>query len=135
MKKALPLLLLALACVLGSAQTTSTQYQHIGYSWTPGTLAVCSTTLTKSCVKDYVLNVTDPTGAAQPTITVAYSLSSYTYGPGGFLYCGTWNASLAIEYLDETGAAKISLPATVATVVSCPFVVSPPSGFIGPVKP
>jgi len=123
-------LLLGLAIAL-PAQQASTQYQHIGYSWNPGALTVCTSTTTTSCVKDYVFAITDPTGAAQTPITIPYTASTYQYGPGGFLYCGDWKSGLAIEYFDENGSAKTTAPDALSTTVSCPkppFVPSPPSG-------
>jgi len=132
----LALLLLAVAALAG-AQQTSTQYKHIAYTWTaPALQTSCTTAGTNAaCVKDYALTLTDPTGATQAPILIAYPSSSYTYGPGSFLICGTWSASLVIEYFDETGASKNTTPAATTVTVPCPFVVSPPSGFKGSPQP
>ena len=134
MKRFLLLLALCAVPLHLKAQTASTQYQHIAYSWIQGpTLNVCTTGTTSptSCVKDYALTLTDPSGKASSTIKFAYPATSYLYGPGGFLYCGTWQASLVIEYFDDKGVAQTTTPAINSTQVGCPFVVSPPSGFSG----
>lgn len=126
MKRAILMgVLAALLCAVAvEGQTASNQYQHIAWKWTaPSTaLPTCSATVTQACVKDYVLTLTDPSAAAPTSITVAWPNTAYTFGPGGFLFCGTWKASLALEYIDDTSTLKSTAPATGTAVVPCPFV-------------
>jgi hypothetical protein len=130
MKKLAIALIVALSGTIGMAQTQSTQYKHIANTWDAATpLTVCATGATApiSCVKDYIFTLTDPT-AKSNTVTFAYPATSYTWGPGGFLYCGTWQANLAIEYFDDQGTAKTTTGNGTTATVACPFTVSPPSG-------
>lgn len=129
-------LVLALASLSAHAQQVSTQYKTINWKWTAaantGSLPVCASGVTKSCVKDYLLVQIDPTGVVQAGIPVPFTSTSYAFSPGGFLYCGTWPATLVTEYYDDTSTLKQSSPATGQAVVSCPFVApGSPSGFGG----
>jgi hypothetical protein len=139
MRKLLLLALLLVPTALLS-QTASTQYQHIKSTWTQpnSTYPSCSATVTSSCLTGYSLILTPPTGtgtanAIPPcTPTVASNcignVLTYTWGPGGYLYAGTWNVSLAAVYLDPTGTLVSSSAVTTTTVVPSPFVPSPAGG-------
>ena len=128
---------LAVSAALGChAQTASTQYQHIKTAWTAptGTFQTCSTTVTTGCIKSYVETLTDPTGKATQ-VQIPWGQTSYSWTPGGFLLCGTWNLSLLIDYLDGNGVDTTTAAVSAQVTVSCPFVVSPPSGFSGSAQP
>ena len=71
---------LAPACF---AQTASTQYQHINYGWQQAvTLTTCAAGVSNpnSCVKDYALTLTDPTGKALPAITAVGAMAQASGG-------------------------------------------------------
>jgi len=128
--------LFVLALTSAGAQQASTQYKNIGWKWTaapnPNALPVCSTTVTKACITDQQLTLTDPTGAAQAPVSIPWGTNAYAYSPGGFLYCGAWNASVAVRYVDDQGAAKTDAPGTGSATVTCPFVgPGKPSGVAG----
>lgn len=148
MRKALVYLGLAAAMALVSLAHAATppvsnKYQHIYYTWVApnSTFPDCSATVTSSCLSNYTLSQTPPSGVAAVTLTIANGsvaaggTVSYVYGPGGFLYCGTWNVSVVANYLDEAGATvpSAAFPATVA--VPCPLAASPVTGLLGTPAP
>jgi hypothetical protein len=131
MKRLLGMAVLLAAVVTAHGQTLSTQYQHIANTWNataPLTVCTAGATAPTSCVKDYIITFTDPTGKSNPAVPFAYPATSYTWGPGGFLYCGSWQVNLVIEYYDDQGVAKTTAGNTSTAPVACPFTVSPPSG-------
>jgi hypothetical protein len=113
MKRAILMgVLAALLCAVAvEGQTASNQYQHIAWKWiAPATsLPTCSAAVTQACVKDYVLTLTDPSSVAQTPITVAWPNTAYTYGPGGFLFCGTWKASMVTGVHRRHGHGEVEL--------------------------
>lgn len=139
--------LLAGATLLAGAQTppqgTDTK---ILTTWTqPPGYVPCSSTVTSGCITGYTEKLTDPTGAITtvPTCSATVTtncigpVATYTWGPGGNLYCGTWKITLATNYLDGNGAAGISSPpAAVSVVEPCPFVApASPGNVAGSPKP
>jgi hypothetical protein len=142
MKKALPLLIL-LAMAIGVAHaatpTLSNKYQHISYTWNApnSTYPNCSATVTSSCLNNYTLSQIMPSGAAVLlTIpnggVVAGGIVAYLYGTtGAYLQCGTWNANVVANYLDDTGATISSSPNATTLAVACPLVASPATGLVG----
>lgn len=134
MKRFLGVALLALAALAtAGAQTLSSTNHTITWSWLQagGGAPTCSITVTDSCGISYQLTWTDPTGKVGAPAVIAWPALSYVYGPGGFLYCGTWQGSLTLTYKDDTGTVKTTAPTTGTAAVACPFVLSPPSGLKG----
>lgn len=148
MKKALPLLLILLAMLVGlpaaSAQTVSDQYKHIKTIWTPPVYQVCNFTATTpvntSCIDGYQEVLTPPSSVTSGTVTVPACtaalttgcigpVSTYQWGPSGFLYSGTWSVSLYVAYLDANGVQQYTTPVSTTVVVPNPF--TPPSPATG----
>lgn len=133
-------LFLALASVSLSAQTLSNKYQHIGNTWNApnSTYPACSATVTSSCLRDYTFTAKDPTGKVNSVtvgLTNTNGVVSYSWGPGGYLYVGSWQTSVVANYLDDTGAVVSTAPLASGVTVPAPFVASPPSGFTSTLQP
>jgi hypothetical protein len=145
MKKALPLLILCLVAAFASAATpvASNQYQHINYTWLApnSTYPACSTTVTSSCLNNYTLTQAAPGGTSNIILTVANGgvaaggSVAYSYGPGGYLYCGTWGANVVANYLDSSGATVSSNAVATTVAVPCPLVASPATSLAGTPAP
>lgn len=140
MKKLFLLLAIASLAICAHAQTASNQYQHILSTWNvPNTtLPNCSASVTTNCLSSYTYTATDPYGHPN-IVTVGLASTngvvSYNFGPGGYLWSGTWNLSVVANYLDSTGATATSSATPAQVVVPAPFVPSPPSGLKGTLQP
>lgn len=129
----------ALAAAVAGATTPplSNQYQHIKNVWNApnSTYPDCSATVTLGCLDTYTFTAVGPAGGNN-IITVANGaipaggLVTYIYGPGSFLYCGTWSTSVTANYRDDSGASVQSTPATATVNVPCPLVASPATNLI-----
>lgn len=129
----LAILALAGGCYAQTTPPAST-YHTIAESWTApvswngtGSSVPCSATVTTYCVSGYTETITPPPGVTGTTVVNA-TTTSYSWAPGGPLYCGTWNISVVANWLDGSGAPAVSAPLTGTTVVSCPFIASPATG-------
>jgi hypothetical protein len=136
MKQKLALALLLCAPALHAATPPgSTQYQHINSTWSAPntTYPVCSATVKTYCLSSYTLNNIDPYGNPS-IITVpnggipAGGAVSYSWTPGGYLYCGAWTVSVTANYLDGTGSGVTSSTVSTTVQVSCPLTPSPVTG-------
>ena len=136
MRRILPLCFLVSLSAYG-ATPVSTQYQHIQNTWNApnSTYPDCSATVTTSCLSSYTYTATPPAGTGGPAITTvpnggiaSGAQVSYLWGPGGFLFCGTWNLSVVANYVDSSGASVSSSAVTATTAVSCPLAPSPVTG-------
>jgi hypothetical protein len=137
------LLLALLVSSAASAQTVSDQYKHLKANWTPPVYQVCNFTATTpvntSCINGYQEVLTPPSPATGTvtvppcTATLASAcigpVATYTWGPGNFLYSGTWGISLYAAYLDANGAQQFTAPISTTVVVPNPF--TPPSPATG----
>jgi hypothetical protein len=142
MKRFSALLFVALAVVAAHGQTASDKYQHIKSTWTApnSTYPNCTSTVASSCLTGYALTFiapagVNPTTAIPPcvpgvTTNCVGPVSTYTWGPGGYLYAGTWNVSLTAVFLDSTGAQVQASPVVTTVVVPLPFVASPASSLV-----
>lgn len=128
-KKLLILVLVFGLALTGHAQTPALG-THTGIlaSWTAPVGVACSSSVTTACVKGYTETVTPPAGVPGVNIVSVGLVSSYTWKPGGNLYCGTWMVSLVANWLDGSGNAVASAPVTATAVEPCPFVPSPVMG-------
>ncbi len=143
-QRMLPVLIgiaLALPAIAATAPA-SNQYQHIKNTWNvPGSAYPdCSTTVTTSCLSSYAFTAVDPTGASNVATVpnggiAAGGVVSYTWGPGGYLYCGTWSTSVVAVYLDSSGASVSSSPVTSTAAVPCPLVASPAADLVSTPAP
>jgi hypothetical protein len=138
MKKKIFFALVA-SCVLAmaahAATPMSTQYQHIKNTWVVpnSTYPNCSATVAVACLNSYTYTAVDPNGSPNivtlPNGGIASGASfGYTWGPGGFLYCGTWSTSVVVNYIDSTGASVSSTAISTTAAVACPLVPSPATG-------
>jgi hypothetical protein len=92
----------------------------------------------KACIEGYTETLIDPSGHTilVPTCSLNVTsncigpVSGYSWSPGGTLFCGTWQITLATNYLDGNGTAGISASSGVVSVTEpCPFVLpGAPSG-------
>lgn len=92
---------------------------------------LCSGTVTKSCLNNYTATFTSPvTGAGAIAITVASNAVTYTYRPGGKLFCGTWNFTLTANWVDNNGGAEASatVPGTINEPCAVTTKANPPTG-------
>jgi hypothetical protein len=146
MKRTFFLALVALAAAVCAppvhAQTTPAEsiYHTINESWTApvswngtGPSVPCSATVTTYCVSGYTETLTPPVGVTGTNV-LAVTTTSYSWSPGGALYCGTWTVSVVANWLDGNGVAAVSAPLTGITVVSCPFTASPATGLTSKVS-
>jgi hypothetical protein len=136
MKRSFAVLALMLCAALAGAQQASTS-KHINWGWNQSNAnaPVCADATSKSCGISYQLTLTDPTGKVGTPITIPWPATSYAYGPGGFLYCGDWKASITLKYQDDQAVTQTTPAITGTGPVTCPFVLSPPSGLAGTPAP
>lgn len=127
---------------IAATPVASTQYQHIKNTWNVpnSTYPDCSTTVTTSCLNTYTFTATDPNGGAN-IVTVpnggiaAGGAFTYSWGPGSYLYCGTWTTSVVANYLDSGGVAVSSSAISTTAAVPCPLVASPATGLVSTPAP
>lgn len=146
MKRILGLLFfgfLFLAAAVANGQTVPPQGINTGIqvNWTPPTGTACSATVTSSCIQGYTETITPPLGAPGGNVVIPNcnlavttgcigAVSTYTWKPGGNLYCGNWGISLVVNWLNGSGVAVASTPLTGVTNEPCPFVASPATGMV-----
>ena len=126
MKKLLAILILGLAGSI-HAQTLGTD-TGLQISITAPLGSQCTTTLLTSCLKGYTATITPPVAGSTPIVVPIGLVSTYTWRPGGDLYCGTWSISLVANWLNASGVATPSTAVTGTAVEPCPFVASPVTG-------
>ncbi len=142
MKKVLTAILFVLAAAIGRAQQVGTD-GGIATSFVAPTGSLC-TSGQNTCFTGFTLTYTDPTGKASVIQTCSATVTTncltastgtnyFTFRPGGFLICGTWNFNVVTNWLDNTGKAVQSVPVAASTVEPCPFVPAPVTGIT--VKP
>lgn len=144
---ALLVAMIVLSPLAAHAATTapvSTQYQHIANTWNApnSTYPDCSATVTTLCLSSYTYTATPPANTGGPSVATvpnggigAGAQVSYTWGPGGFLYCGAWTLSVVANYVDSTGASVSSSADTANVTVQCPLAPSPATGLSGTLGP
>jgi len=142
------MLFLVLAASVGlQAQTAPAIGADGGYqvSWTPPAatgFVACSSTVAVSCLQGYTEVVTPPFGSAitfppcSATVTgncLGTTSTIFTYRPASGLYCGSWTATVAANYLDGSGnpVSSVAVPVGSPAVEPCPFVASPVSNVTG----
>jgi hypothetical protein len=131
----LAVLLCGSALFATAATPVSNQYTKIVSAWNApaSTYPDCSATVTTYCLSTYTFTATSPTGS-NAILTVANGgipaggAVSYTYAPGGYLYCGTWGISVTANFIDGSGAGVSSSPVAITLAVPCPLTPSPVTG-------
>lgn len=97
--------------------------------WTPASGLTCPSSSPVSCISGQTLTLTPPTGGGSPVVVpLTTGLATYTFTPGGFLFCGIWTVSLVTNGFDQTGTAAVSSAVSATAVAPCPFVVPPATG-------
>lgn len=135
MKKALGglILLFALALATGAA---SAQTYTVNLTWTntDTSTPVCSSTVTKACIKSRTM--TDVTVSTAPVVlssAIVPTLTAFTTPSLNYTAPITRMYTLVTSYLDGSGAAQVTTPANCGTsgsVAPCQvpvFIVLPPS--------
>jgi hypothetical protein len=129
------LLLFGLSVAAGAAASAQSTY-NVQLNWTnnDASVAVCSSTVTKTCVKSRTL--TDVTVSGTPVVlssTIAPTATSFTTPSLTYTAQITRLYSLVTNYLDANGTAQTSSSATCGNSNSAPpcavpiFIVLPPS--------
>jgi hypothetical protein len=145
-------LLLAVAGMVGAQGVQAQTAPAIGadgglqVAWVSPSAPACSATVTASCVAGYTEVLTPPFGPVvtlppcSATVTgncLSAASTIFTYRPSGGLYCGSWSATVVVNWLDASGAPAVSVatPAVAtpagSTTEPCPFVASPVSSATG----
>lgn len=128
------------ASAFAATPVASNKYQHISNTWNApnSTYPDCTSIGSVACLDTYTFMAAPPagTGGATSIITVpnggiaAGGVVSYLYGPGGYLYCGTWTVSVVANYRDDAGASVQSSADSATVVVPCPLTASPATNLV-----
>jgi len=143
MKLIFALFALALSASAQTAPLIGTDGGYQASFTSPG--VACPASGGTSCVAGFTLVVTPPFGPAvtfppcSATVTgncLGPASTSFTYRPATGIYCGSWSATVAVNWLDNLGNPVTSVAVSAPPVTEpCPFVASPASSVTGkPVK-
>jgi hypothetical protein len=78
-----------------------------------------------ACYDGFILTNTTTGAVVGTAAQIGPSVLSYTYTPAGGIPYGTANFSLVAHGFDESGAAVVSAPATVAVTVKVTTLAGP----------
>lgn len=135
LKKVAVLVVALLLALSAHAQTPGAGTDHgISGSWSAPT--GYSSTLT---LNGYTATITPPPGvtssvtvgqcaAGATTNCIASGATTFTWKPGGVIYCGTWTISVVANYTDSVQGPEVSVPLTTTMTEACPLVLSPVTG-------